>query len=86
MVLLPDYKAGFSILSAGTIDNRFEILAAIVELVADPILPALEAQAGIEAQQNLGGTYTSTIPGLNSSLTLTHDQTETASPGLVVES
>ncbi|PMD47083.1 beta-lactamase/transpeptidase-like protein [Hyaloscypha variabilis F] len=86
MVLLPDYKAGFSILSAGTMDNRFEVLAAIMELVADSILPALEAKAGIEAEQYLGGTYTSTIPGLNSSLTLTHDQTETASPGLVVES
>ncbi|KAE9363272.1 beta-lactamase/transpeptidase-like protein [Stipitochalara longipes BDJ] len=86
MVLLPDYKAGFSILSAGTTDNRASIRAAIMELVADSILPALEAQAGIEAERNLCGTYTSTVPGLNSSLTLTYDKTETAPPGLVVSS
>ena len=86
MVLLPNYKAGFSILSAGTMDDRFSIVASIVQLVTDSILPALEAQAGIEGERNLGGTYTSTIPGPNSSLTLTYDQNETAPPGLVVAS
>jgi hypothetical protein len=66
--------------------NRFAIVEIIVELVVELILPALEKQAGIEAARNFAGTYTSGIPDLNSSLTLTHTQTPTSPPGLLISS
>lgn len=86
LVLLPDYNAGFSILAASTMTNRFAIVEIIVELAVASILPALEKQAGIEAARNFAGTYTSGIPDLNSSLTLTHNQTPTSPPGLLISS
>jgi len=55
-------------------------------LIADSILPALEAQAAAEAVCNFAGTYNPTIPGLNSSLTLAIDQSVTSPPGIIVSS
>jgi CubicO group peptidase (beta-lactamase class C family) len=86
MVLIPDYDAGFSILSASTLQTRAEVLSVIAETIADLLLPALQAQAGVEAEHNFVGTYTSTLHGLNSSLTLIHNQTESSPPGLVISS
>ena len=86
MVLIPDYGAGFSILSASTLQTRAEILSVIAETIADSLLPALQAQAGVEAEHNYVGTYTSTVHGLNSSLTLIHNQTESSPPGLIISS
>ncbi|PMD13741.1 beta-lactamase/transpeptidase-like protein [Hyaloscypha hepaticicola] len=86
MVLIPDYDAGFSILSASTLQTRAEVLSVIAETIADLLLPALQAQAGVEAEHNFVGTYTSTVHGLNSSLTLIHNQTESSPPGLVISS
>ena len=86
MVLIPDYGAGFSILSASTLQTRAEILSVIAETIADSLLPALQAQAGVEAEHNYVGTYTSTVHGLNSSLTLIHNQTESSPLGLIISS
>ena len=70
IVLLPDYDAGFSILGASTSKSRSDATALIGDLVAESILPALEAEAAREARHNFAGTYTSSVEGLNSSLTL----------------
>jgi CubicO group peptidase (beta-lactamase class C family) len=86
MVLIPEYGAGFSILSASTLQTRAEVLSVIAETIADYLLPALQAQAGVEAEHNFVGTYTSTVHGLNSSLTLGHNQTESSPPGLTISS
>jgi CubicO group peptidase (beta-lactamase class C family) len=86
LVLLPDYNAGFSILSSSTITDRFAVVAEIADLVTDSILPALAAQAAAEAEKKFAGVYTSTVQGLNSSLVLSLNQTQGAAPGLAVSS
>ena len=86
LVLIPDYNAGFTILSASTELTRFNLVANLTELVGSTIVPALEGQAAAEAKANFVGTYSSSIPGLNSSLTLVHDQTAIDAPGLVISS
>jgi hypothetical protein len=83
LVLLPDCNAGFGILAASSLVNRVDVVSVIAELIADSVLPALQAQAASEAEDNFGGIYTSTA-GLNSSLTLIYNQTENSPPGLVV--
>ncbi|ERF76331.1 hypothetical protein EPUS_04189 [Endocarpon pusillum Z07020] len=85
-VLLPDFDAGFSILTASTSAERLTIIGAIGDLVADTILPALMAQAAAEAESNFAGSYTSTVEGLNSSLTLSLNQSQGAPPGLAISS
>ncbi|CAK7209396.1 hypothetical protein SBRCBS47491_000427 [Sporothrix bragantina] len=89
LVLLPDYDLGFSLLSASsTLKLRFEVLAAIADVVAYTLVPAVDAQAAAEAMANFAGTYVSG----NSSLTLIVNQTSTApttlgglpGPGLVI--
>jgi hypothetical protein len=85
-VLVPDYDAGFSVNMAGTSVNRFELVAILADMIANSVVPALEAQAVAEAKTNLIGTYTSATTGLNSSLTLILNQTETDAPGLVISS
>jgi CubicO group peptidase (beta-lactamase class C family) len=86
LVLFPDYNAGFSILAASTLVTRSDVLTFIAQLVADSVIPSLEAQAALEATQSFGGTYVSTMQGLNSSLTITRDQSLASSPGLLVSS
>jgi CubicO group peptidase (beta-lactamase class C family) len=84
--LIPDYDAGFNIISAGTNLSQKSILASnIADLVTTTILPALESQATTEAKHNFAGTYESSTPGLNSSLTLTFNNTP-AAPGLYITS
>ncbi|KAL1888455.1 hypothetical protein Sste5346_009572 [Sporothrix stenoceras] len=88
-VLIPDYDLGFSLLSASsTLKLRFEILAAIADVVTYKLVPAIDAQAAYESTANFAGTYTLG----NSSLTLVVNQTSTskpvngviAGPGLVI--
>lgn len=85
-VLLPDYDAGFSILTAGTDPARTALDGVLGDLIAATIVPALEAQAAVEAQSNFAGTYTPTTKGLNSSLTLALNKTKGADPGLAITS
>ncbi|EON96117.1 putative beta-lactamase family protein [Phaeoacremonium minimum UCRPA7] len=86
LVLLPDYGAGFSILSASTMTARFDILAGIADIVTDIIVPALVAEAAVEAAERFAGTYSSSERGLNTSLVLAVNQTESGAPGLVISS
>lgn len=85
-VLLPDFDAGFSILAASTSAARPATIGAIGDLVTDTILPALMAQAAAEAERNFEGSYTSMEEGLNSSLTLSLNQSVGAPPGLAISS
>ncbi|CAK7201027.1 hypothetical protein SEUCBS139899_003728 [Sporothrix eucalyptigena] len=89
LVLIPDYDLGFSLLSASsTLSLRFEILAAIADVVTYTLVPGVDAQAAAEASANYAGTYTSG----NSSLTLIVNQTSSGpiplggfpGPGLVI--
>ncbi|KAM7189306.1 Beta-lactamase/transpeptidase-like protein [Naviculisporaceae sp. PSN 640] len=86
LVLLPEYGAGFSILSAAgssAVQDRFGIVGALVDLVSGAMVPALQAQAALEAGINLGGTYTpAAADGLNSTLVL---KTESNTPGLIID-
>lgn len=84
IVLLPDYNAGFSILSSSTLVDRFTIVSEIADVVTDSILPALAAQAATDAERKFAGVYTSQVQGLNSSVTLCVNQTQGADPGLTV--
>jgi CubicO group peptidase (beta-lactamase class C family) len=86
IALVPDYDAGFSILAASSSKSRFEIVAAIAELITYSILPSLAGQAASETEHNFGGVYSSLAQGLNSSLILSLNQTEGASPGLAISS
>lgn len=82
-VLLPDYDLGFTLLSASsTLKLRFEILAAIADVVTYTLVPAIDAQAAAEAAANFAGTYTLG----NSSLRLIVNQTanDTPAPGGVL--
>ena len=84
LVLIPDFDAGFSLLTASSLPGRITAAALLLDLVTEQLLPALMAQA--EAERSFAGTYTSSIPGLNSTLTVGLNQTEGAKPGLVVTS
>ncbi|CAM1505986.1 Fc.00g116230.m01.CDS01 [Cosmosporella sp. VM-42] len=75
IVILPDYDAGFSILTAGTSPSRTNLAALLGDLITEAILPALEGQAAVEVGVNFAGTYTSKVEGLNSSLCLTQNKT-----------
>jgi CubicO group peptidase (beta-lactamase class C family) len=86
VVLLPDYDAGFNILSAGkNATQKSNVAATIADIISSELIPALEAQAIVEATHNFAGTYKSNDPTLNSSLTLTLDET-TTDPGLYISS
>ncbi|KIH87971.1 hypothetical protein SPBR_04835 [Sporothrix brasiliensis 5110] len=76
-VLIPDYDIGFSLLSASsTLKTRFEILAAIADVVTYTLVPAIDAQAAVEASAKFAGTYSLG----NSSLTLVVNQTWSHTP------
>lgn len=77
-MLSPDYDVGFVVLSAGTVGSA--AVAAISDIIAGTLFPALEATARFQAQSNLAGTYNATN-GLESSIILT---TDPSGPGLKV--
>lgn len=84
--LIPDYDAGFTVLTAGSnISQKSDLASTIADLVTTTILPALEAQAALEAKNNFAGRYVSTTPGLNSSITISYDDTPAPS-GLYITS
>ncbi|RDL39877.1 uncharacterized protein BP5553_04217 [Venustampulla echinocandica] len=86
VTLVPDYDAGFIVLSASTNETRKSILAAtIADLITTTMLPILEAEAAMETKCNFAGTYESKNPDLNSSLTLMLNDTPT-NPGLYISS
>lgn len=86
LALIPDFDAGFNVLTAGTSKDRTTMASLLADLVTDTMLPALMAQAETEAELRFAGTYISTTPGLNTTLTVGLNQTEGAKPGLVITS
>ncbi|KAG8525946.1 uncharacterized protein KY384_000708 [Bacidia gigantensis] len=73
--LIPKYGAGFNLLGAsGNETLRSAIDFAILDLVTETVLPALRAQAAAEAIKNYVGTYASTDVNLNSSITISHNE------------
>ncbi|KAJ5806218.1 uncharacterized protein N7503_003820 [Penicillium pulvis] len=74
IVLIPDYNAGFSILTASTGAERDVATNIILDSITNTIVPALEAQAALEATRNYVGTYESTDSTLNSSITVAFNQ------------
>ena len=83
VILSPDHGAGFTILITG---NASTLIAnrAIADILTSTVIPALESQAAAEAAENFAGTYASTSPSLNSSVTLSVDPSRGA--GLLVTS
>ena len=73
--LVPEYGAGFSLLAAGTNTTLRSIIDhVILDHITKAILPALRAQAAAEATRKLVGTYVTTDPTLNSSVTISHNE------------
>ncbi|EHK21579.1 uncharacterized protein TRIVIDRAFT_59845 [Trichoderma virens Gv29-8] len=85
-VLLPDYDAGFTILSSSSHVTRFLTLSALMDIIINSLIPSLAAQAAAEAENRFAGFYYSEDCSLNSSLTLTVNQSAVASPGLIISS
>lgn len=79
-VLIPDYNAGFIYLSSAlNVTIGAGLIGPVLDLVTETLLPALEAQAAAEATANFAGTYTSTDPNLNSSVTITYNESTATS-------
>lgn len=77
MVLIPQFDAGFTILSASSdAGTRGEAMLVILDYVTNSIVPALEAQAQAEAIANYVGTYTSTGDQVNASVTIAFNQSD----------
>ena len=83
LILSPDHGAGFNILITG---NASTLIAtpALGDILISTLMPALESQAVAEAKKNFAGTYASSSPSLNSSVTLSVDPSRGA--GLLVTS
>ena len=83
LILSPDHGAGFSILIAG---NQSTVLArsAVADSLTSTVVGALESEAAAESVHNFAGRYVSNSTSLNSSVTLTVDQS--IGSGLLVTS
>ncbi|EKV10988.1 Beta-lactamase family protein [Penicillium digitatum PHI26] len=84
VVLIPDFNAGFTLLSASTQASRNSEALLAIDLIVNAILPALMEQAAAEAMQKFAGTYKA--EDLNSSLTLTVVPPTYPAPGLNITS
>ncbi|KAJ9609536.1 hypothetical protein H2200_005863 [Cladophialophora chaetospira] len=73
-VLIPEYGAGISFAGASSDVIRSDVDNIVLDSVINAILPALEAQAAVEAGLNYIGTYNSTDRNLNSSVTISLDK------------
>lgn len=69
LILSPDYDFGFTIMAAGL--NTLNTVQAVAQLLVDHLAPAITNAARGEADANYAGTYSSSDPALNSSITLT---------------
>ncbi|PVH75700.1 beta-lactamase family protein [Cadophora sp. DSE1049] len=83
--LVPDYEAGFNVLTSSYITGKSALASTIADLITTTILPALEAQAAAEVTQNFAGTYASSDPNLNSSITISYNDSS-IDPGLYITS
>jgi len=79
LVLIPEYNAGFSMLNGAANDTvRSAGSLMILDAVTEVLLPTLEAEAAAEAARNFVGTYVSTDPQLNSSVTVSFNTSTAA--------
>ncbi|ETN38550.1 uncharacterized protein HMPREF1541_06586 [Cyphellophora europaea CBS 101466] len=74
LILIPEYNAGISFLNGASDPIRSSAALAVLDQVAEAVLPALEAQAAAEATRNFVGTYASTDPALNYSVTVAFNE------------
>jgi hypothetical protein len=80
--LVPDWDVGCLVLQAGSpLHSSGGDWLTITQLIASIIFPAVEAAAREQADQAYSGTYVSSDPSLNSSITISTSATE---PGLGV--
>ena len=86
IILLPDFDAGFSVLGASSLPQRGLVTPILADLITETMIPALLGQAEAEANANFAGTYTVGEKGLNTTLTVSLNETESAKPGLVLTS
>ncbi|KAF2422980.1 beta-lactamase family protein, partial [Tothia fuscella] len=87
--LIPDYDVGFNVIaSMGTNNTLKSVLTwSLADIITTNILPALEAQAALEASTKYAGTYKSSNPALNSSITISYAAPPRVGvPGLYLES
>ena len=84
LALIPEYNAGFSILGSSLQTTRSTATQLIADFLTETVLPALEAEARREAGLNIAGTYVSTTEELNSSLTLSLNETAGGATGMIV--
>lgn len=80
LALIPDYNAGFSFLDAASNAQRSSVALNIISVIAETIVPALEAQAQAEAKKNFVGEYHCQDGALNSSLTIAFNETTIPGP------
>lgn len=78
LAIIPDYNAGFSFLNAASDNLRGQKALNIINVIAETIVPALEAQAIAEAQQNFVGEYE--CEETNSSITISFNDTTIVGP------
>jgi CubicO group peptidase (beta-lactamase class C family) len=84
VVLVPDYEAGFNIITASSDTAlRSPLALTIADIITSHIIPAMETQAAAEATRNFAGTYKASDETLNSSLTLTFNDTS-SDPGIYI--
>jgi hypothetical protein len=70
IIAIPEYDLGITILVAG----ESSLLRKLQDIVTVRLVRAAEALAVKQAHQHYSGTYVSTTPGLNTSMTLTADE------------
>lgn len=81
LILVPEFEVGLTVLAAGSPSNN--IVPIISNLFSEILVPALETAAREEAQNSLVGTYSfKHAGGLESSITLVIDTTESGQDGL----
>ncbi|KAJ5462607.1 hypothetical protein N7475_007551 [Penicillium sp. IBT 31633x] len=84
VVVIPEFNAGFTLLSASSELDRSELTMVAIDLIIDSILPALMEEAAKETAQKFAGTYQA--ESLNSTLTLAVVPPGNPAPGLNITS
>ncbi|KAG4429582.1 hypothetical protein IFR05_014931 [Cadophora sp. M221] len=83
--LIPDYEAGFNVLTSSYKPQKSALASTIADLITTTMIPSLEAQAAAEAVKNFAGTYASDNPSLNSSISISYNYSS-IDPGLYITS
>ncbi|KAL9633606.1 MAG: hypothetical protein Q9204_003327 [Flavoplaca sp. TL-2023a] len=86
IALIPNFGVGFTVLGTSSLPYRTFVTPILADLITETIIPALLCQAEAEANANFAGTYTAAGQDLNTTLTISLNETEAAKPGLVLTS